>query len=100
MTHSLSLVCVPVPDDGLGHQRPSDASDLASRHNSLDYGSLLGRREMGEEDHGLDKFWEFCLIGSQIRMYCLQALKLGARMVGTIKAEIDCLFDQVKDLGR
>jgi hypothetical protein len=80
MTHSLGLVCVPVPDDGLGHQCPSDASDLASRHYGLDYGSLPGGREMGEEDHGPDKFQELSLISGQIRMYCLQSLKLGARM--------------------
>src|SRR5580693_3715820 len=40
MTHSLGLVCVPVPDDGLGRQCPSNASDLASKHNILDDGSL------------------------------------------------------------
>jgi hypothetical protein len=62
MTHSLGLVCIPVPDDGLGCQHPSNASDLASRHNSLDYGSLPSRRETGEEDHGPDKFWELGLI--------------------------------------
>jgi hypothetical protein len=62
MTHSLGLVCVPVPDDGLGHQHPSDASDLASRHNSLDDRSLPGRRETGEKDHGSDKFQELGLI--------------------------------------
>jgi hypothetical protein len=36
MTHSLGLVHVLVSNDGLGHQHPSDASDLASRHNGLD----------------------------------------------------------------
>ena len=51
MTHSLGLVCIPVPDDGLGCQHPSDASDLASRHNGLDDGSLPCGREMREEDH-------------------------------------------------
>jgi hypothetical protein len=56
------LVCVPVPDYGLGRQLPGDASDLASRHDSLDNGSLPCRRETGEEDHGPDKFWELCLI--------------------------------------
>ena len=74
MTHSLGLVCIPVPDDGLGCQCPSDASDLASRHNGLDDGSLPGGREMGEEDHGPDKFWELSLIDSQIHMYSPQAL--------------------------
>jgi hypothetical protein len=74
MTHSLGLVCIPVPDDGLGHQCPSDASDLASRHDSLDDGSLPCRRETGEEDHGLDKFRELGLISGQICMYSLQVL--------------------------
>ena len=73
MTHSLGLVCVPVPDDGLGRQLPGNASDLASRHDGLDDGSLPCGREMGEEDHGPDKFRELCLIGSQICMYSLQA---------------------------
>ena len=100
MTHSLGLVCVLVTDDGLGHQLPGDASDLASRHDGLDDGRLQGGRETGEEDHGPDKFQELGLISGQIRMYCLQSLKLGERMTGTIKAEINCLLDQVKDLGR
>jgi hypothetical protein len=100
MTHSLGLVRIPVPDNGLGRQSPSYASDLVSSHNGLDNGSLPCRRETGEEDHGLDKFWELGLIGGQIRVYSLQVLKLGAGMRGTIQAEIDRLFDQVKDLGR
>src|SRR5580693_5238308 len=66
MTHSLGLVRIPVPDNGLGRQSPSYASDLASSHNGLDNGSLPCRRETGEEDHGLDKFWELGLIGGQI----------------------------------
>jgi hypothetical protein len=49
MTHSLGLVCIPVPNDGLGHQHPSDASDLASRHNVLDDGSLPCRRDVTAE---------------------------------------------------
>ena len=100
MTHSLGLVHIPVPDDGLGHQRSSDTSDLASRHNSLDNGSLPCGRETREEDYKLDEFWELSLISSQIHMYCLQVLRLWAWMLGTIKAEINHLFDQVKDLRR
>jgi hypothetical protein len=94
----LGLVYIPVPDNGLGCQCPSDASDLASRHNSLDDGSLPCGRETGEKDHGSDEFQELGLISSQIRMYCLQVLKLGAQMLGTVKVEINHLFDQVKDL--
>jgi hypothetical protein len=100
MTHSLCLVCVLVPNNGLGHQLPGNASDLASRHNGLDNGSLPCGREMREEDHGPDKFWELSLISGQICMDSLQVLKLGAGMFGTIQAEINCLLDQVKDLGR